>query len=168
LVVIENLLETLSSKRIKIGVERLNEKGEILPPLSKKQSFLRFNKSASKLIFSHYEDEDVNEWSIFFNELTKLTNEDFKVDFWSMNLQGIIFCRYIKGKLYFDQSLESDWYNYNKYPYFTEKALENGLKEGEDGYDEDLLYDLFIEFRGDYLNNYDGTEIAVAPEWYKE
>ena len=104
----------------------------------------------------------------FFEALTKLTDEDFRIDFWSQSKRAITYCKYSNGEFNYEVCEEYFWYgNINNYPYFLDQAKMRGLIDGEDGYDEEEQYNIFYDFVDEYLSNYDGTEMAVAPDWYK-
>ena len=104
----------------------------------------------------------------FFEALTKLTDEDFRIDFWSQSKRAITYCKYSNGEFNYEVCEEYSWYgNINNYPYFLDQAKMRGLIDGEDGYDEEEQYNIFYDFVDEYLSNYDGTEMAVAPDWYK-
>lgn len=104
----------------------------------------------------------------FFEALTKLTDEDFRIDFWSQSKRAITYCKYSNGEFNYEECEEYSWYgNINNYPYFLDQAKMRGLIDGEDGYDEEEQYNIFYDFVDEYLSSYDGTEMAVAPDWYK-
>jgi hypothetical protein len=154
-------------------IEKVKDRSEDVQ-FKRRGPFFIYIESENVLEFAHAVDHSVYQRcrydEDFFKGLSKLTDQDFKIDVWDHESREIHFCKYVNGKLTYASDDEEMWsIDFDGYPYFIKVAKSRGFKKvkNEDGfmdYDADdkyaVIYDLV-----DLLLNGIGAD-NIAPSWY--